>query len=261
MRKNKFRFIVGFVVLAAAGACVWLFVQTAYIVPVLMYHSIDHNDKITKLSVSPESFARQMEFLHKHHYNVIPLEKAAPYIAKKERPPLKTIAITFDDGFENNYTEAYPVLKKYNIPATIFVIIEKIGSPGFLNWAQIKEMSDSGIITIGSHTKTHFWLLESKDSFLKSEVADSKDIIEGKIGKKVNVFCYPMGSFDSRSKKAVEDAGYVCAVATSPLKANPEDVFTIRRAKISRSSDNLLVFWGEISRLYTWFKRQGTETE
>ncbi|MFA6320421.1 MAG: polysaccharide deacetylase family protein [Candidatus Omnitrophota bacterium] len=252
---RKRTIIAGTVVFFVLAITAALLIETSYVVPVLMYHSIDNNDKASKLSVSPESFERQMEFLHKNKYNVIPLERAVSYINKKERPPFKTIAITLDDGFENNYTAAYPILKKYNIPAAIFVIVDKVGSPGFLTWPQIKEMSDSGLITIGSHTRTHFWLSGSDDKFLKNELVDSKKILEEKLGKKVNIFCYPMGFFDTNSKKAVEAAGYACAVSTNPSNVSPEDIFAIKRIKISRSSDNMIVFWGEISRLYTWFKR------
>lgn len=255
------------VILAAclliAGAVVFAFImnaKTAYIVPILMYHSIDEHSKSSKLSVSPESFARQMKFLHDNNYNVVTLEKAVSYILKKEKPPARTIAVTFDDGFENNYTVAYPVLKKYNIPATMFVIVNRVGSPGFVNWEEVREMADSGLITIGNHTKVHFWLLGLDDRFLREEVIDSKKILEEKLGRSVNTFCYPMGSFDKESKMAVENAGYLCAVATSPSDVSLYDVYALRRVKISRSSDNLFVFWGNTTRLYTWFKgRKYTE--
>jgi peptidoglycan/xylan/chitin deacetylase (PgdA/CDA1 family) len=255
MRKNKRILLLAGIAFAVTIALFAILrSQTEYVVPVLMYHSIDNDDKTSKLSVSPENFARQMEFLHKNRYNVISLEKAIPYIMKRENPPAKTIAITFDDGFENNYKSAYPVLKKYNIPATIFVVTSYVGSPGFLSWSEIKEMSDSGIISIGSHTMTHFWLLESAPGFLKDEVDGSKEILEKKIGKRVSLFCYPMGSFDGQSKKAVKDAGYSCAVSTSPCGVSLDDIFAVKRVKISRSSDNLFIFWGETTRLYTWFK-------
>ena len=255
MRKNKLLIAGGVALIVIAAALTIISNKTAYVVPVLMYHSIDNADKVTKLSVSPESFARQMEFLSKNHYNVVPLEKVVSYIKKKERPPQKTIAVTFDDGFQNNYQYAYPVLKKYNIPATMFVVINWVGKPGFMNWEEIKDMSDSGIVAIGSHTKVHFWLLGSDDRFLQDEIVGSKKIIEEKIGKRVNSFCYPMGSFDAKSKKAVEDAGYLGAVATTPRHVAQDDVYAIKRIRVSHSADNLFIFWVKTTRLYTWFKR------
>ncbi|MDO8525018.1 MAG: polysaccharide deacetylase family protein [Candidatus Omnitrophota bacterium] len=254
LKNKKILLMIGVLFAMAAGVFAVLSAQTAYIVPILMYHSIDHNDKASKLSVSPESFERQMEFLRKNNYNIIPLEDTIAYIRKKERPPQNTIAITLDDGLENNYKDAYPALKKYSIPAAIFVIVNRIGAPGFLSWDEIKEMSDSGIITIGSHTRTHFWLLGSDPRFLADEVVNSKKILEDKLGKKVNIFCYPMGAFDAQSKKAVEDAGYACAVGTNPSGTAQDDIFAIKRIKISRSADNIFIFWAETTRLYTWFK-------
>jgi len=257
VRKTKLIAVVILVVIAGCLAAIYS--KTAYVVPILMYHSIDHNDKATKLSVSPESFARQMEFLHKNHYNVVPLVKVLSYIQKKEKPPRNTIAITFDDGYDNNYQYAYPLLKKYNMPAAIFIIVNSVGKPGFLSWKEIREMSDSGIITIGSHTMTHLWLLGSDVPAIKKEIADSKAILEKKLGKRVDLFCYPMGAFNARSKKAVEDAGYACAVSTNPPSA-PTDRYAIKRVKISRSSDNMFIFWAETTRFYSLFKRR-KETE
>jgi len=100
MKKNRQKlpvFGLSILAIAAIGAFA-LSAGTTHVIPILMYHSIDHSDKTSKLSVSPESFARQMEFLNRRRYNVISLEKAVSYIKTKEIPPSKTLAITFDDG-------------------------------------------------------------------------------------------------------------------------------------------------------------------
>lgn len=241
-------------VLITAAALALAF-RAMYVVPVIMYHSIDYDDKLTKLSVSPESFARQMEFLHKYRYNVVGLDKIASYLKKREKVPPRTLAITFDDGFYNNYKYAYPVLKKYNIPATIFVVIDNIGKPGWLGWKEIKEMSDSGLITIGSHTKSHPWLPDISENKAREEIADSKKILEEKLGRKADFFCYPVGAFDKKTQGIVKDSGYYCAVATNPGRFKPcDDIYAIKRVKISRTSDNLFVFWIETSGIYTWIK-------
>jgi Predicted xylanase/chitin deacetylase len=232
-----------------------IFLRTAYVVPVIMYHSIDCNDKKTKLSVSPESFERQMEFLKKHKYNVVGLDKIVAYLQKKEAVPPRTVAITFDDGLYNNYECAYPVLKKYNIHATMFVIVKLIGTPGYAGWKQIKEMSDSGVVTIGSHTMSHLWLPAMGSKNLAYELRQSKDILERELGKKVNFLCYPIGARDFRVEKATRDAGYLCAVATNTGMTAPADnIYAIKRIKISRTSDNLLAFFLEVSGYYTWIK-------
>ena len=237
-----------------------IFLKTAYVPPVLMYHSIDDRSQETKLSVSPESFARQMEFLKRHNYNVMKVEDLAAYVRDGRKLPPKSMAITFDDGFYNNYKYAYPVLKKYAIPATIYVIVGKIGEPGYLDWPELKEMSDSDVITIGSHTVSHLWLPTMGTEKLKDELARSKEILERHLGKPVNEFCYPIGAHDERVEKATKEAGYTCAVATNPGRFEPaDDIYALKRVRISRTSDNLFVFWIETSGYYTWIKEHRDE--
>lgn len=242
-------------IIAAITAGAITFLRTSYIVPVIMYHSIDNNDKTTKLSVSPESFARQMKFLYDHNYNVVGLDKVVLYIQKKEKVPPRTVAITFDDGLYNNYENAYPVLKKYGIPATMFVIIKKIGDPGYLGWKEIKEMADSGVVTIGSHTVSHLWLPAMGSKQLAYELQASKETLGKGVGKEVGIMCYPIGAHDERVERFTKNAGYACAVATNPGHSAPsDDIYAIKRIKISRTSDNLFAFWVETSGYYTWIK-------
>lgn len=257
---KKFSVAAVSITLAVIGSAAFVFMKTAYVVPVLMYHAIDYNDKATKLSVNPESFERQMRFLRKNRYNVMALDDLAALIKEKKSIPQKTVTITFDDGLHNNYQYAYPVLKKYNIPATIFVIISKIGQPGYLSWKEIKEMSDSGVIAMGSHTVSHKWLPEMGTEQLRSELSASKAILEEKTGKPVNALCYPIGAHDQRVERETGLAGYTCAVATNPGRFSPiDDIYSIKRIKVSRTSDNLFVFWLETSGYYTWVKEHRDE--
>ena len=152
------------------------------------------------------------------------------------------------------------MLKKHKIPATIFVIVNKIGTPGYLSWKEVKEMSDSGIITIGSHTMSHLWLPAMGTKQLAYELRNSKEALEKALGRKVDTLCYPIGAHDERVERAASDAGYTCAVATNPGRRAPaNDIYAIKRIKISRTSDNLFVFWLETSGYYTWLKEQRDE--
>jgi peptidoglycan/xylan/chitin deacetylase (PgdA/CDA1 family) len=252
--KNKLKAVAATGVSIAVITIV-VFLNTAYVVPVMMYHSIDDQENVTKLSVSPETFELQMAFLHKHKYNVVSLDKVISYLEKKEKIPARTVAITFDDGFYNNYKYAYPVLKKYNFPATLFMITSKIGQDGWCGWKELKEMSDSGLITIGSHTVNHKWLPTMGTEQLKRELADSKAALENGLGKKVDYLCYPIGAHDDRVERLTKEAGYKAAVATNPGRISPEeDVYAIKRIKISRTARNPVVLWFETSGYYTWFK-------
>jgi peptidoglycan/xylan/chitin deacetylase (PgdA/CDA1 family) len=165
------------------------------------------------------------------------------------------VAVTFDDGYMNNYTYAYPVLKRYGIPATIFVIIKKIGLEGYLGWKEIKEMSDSGIVTIGSHTVKHMWLPTMGTADVRRDLADSKRILQDAIGKPVDILCYPIGAHNERIKRLAREAGYKAAVATNPGRSSPaDDIFAIKRLRISGTSDSLPVFWFETTGYYTLIK-------
>lgn len=241
------------IILIAVMALVF-YARAQYVVPIIMYHKINGESAVSRLSVSPESFRAQIAFLKKHKYNVVKLE-GLPEIMKRGKLPPKTIAITFDDGYEDNYFNAYPVLKEFNMPATIFVIPAKTGTEGYLTWDQIAEMSESKVITIGSHSLNHIWLPSLTGQALDREMTDSKRAIESHIGKDVNTFSYPLGGFNKEVREKVIKAGYKIAVATNPGKKYPKhDLFAMKRLRISSTSDNLFVFWFEITGFYTWIK-------
>jgi peptidoglycan/xylan/chitin deacetylase (PgdA/CDA1 family) len=200
-----------------------------------------------------------MHFLKRYGYNVVKLEQLSALI-KEGGTPYKTLAITFDDGYENNYTVAYPILKELDLQATIFITPGLIGNDGYLTWEQVFEMSESGIISIGSHTMSHAYLPDLSEEVLDIEISGSKRAIESHIKKRISSFSYPTGGFNEYIKEKVKKAGYKIAVATNPGRNYPKhDLFAMKRLRISRTSDNLLVFWIEISGFYTWIKEHRDE--
>lgn len=177
-------------------------------VVVLMYHSVSENGKL--FTVTPADFTRHMEHLSKHHFRVVGLGEALASV-RQRRISKKTVVITFDDGYQDNYLNAFPVLKKYRLPATIFVSTAFIGSgttqqgvaTDILSQEQIQEMSKSGLIAFGSHAHHHVKLAQLPLEKIKDELAISKKILEGITGTPVDVFAYPYGNFDERVKKNV----------------------------------------------------------
>ncbi|MCX5685848.1 MAG: polysaccharide deacetylase family protein [Candidatus Omnitrophica bacterium] len=244
------------VFLVLSAVAFGIFLNSIYRLPVLMYHSVDYtSDKKDRITIPPEVFAKQMKFLHDSKYNVVPLDKAVSYIAQKKRPPSKTAAITFDDGYENNYKNVFPVVKEYHIPVTIFIITGMIGKDGYLNRKEIKEMSDSGIVDIESHTKTHLWITGLGDKVLEDELEGSKNTLENMLGKKVDYLCYPMGGYDERVKEAVRRAGYKAAFATKPTRLLPVyDLYEIKRVRISPAANNLFVFYIKLTGYHAFFR-------
>jgi len=235
------------------------FLQRIYVPPILMYHYVYHGaNPNDRLVVTPRTLERQMRFLKKYRYNVLPLKELANLIRDKKRIPTRAVAITFDDGFKNNYTFAFPILKKYNLPATMFIIVNEVGRPDKMSWEEMKIMRDSGIIDFGSHALGAEPLINIKsDSELKRQVFDSKKILEEKLNKEASMFSYPEGRFNPKIRQLVIDAGYKGAVATSPGKnfANG-DIFALKRLRISSNADNLFVFWFEATGVYTFLKER-----
>lgn len=252
MKRYRLALILITVFVVAISGMLWA--RQQYVAPIIMYHNIDDASAVSRLSVCPVNFREQIRFLKTHNYNVVRLEEL-PDIMSQGRLPRKTIAITFDDGYENNYTRAYPICKEFGIPATIFIVPALIGTEGYLTWDQVVEMSESGVITIGSHTMTHSWLPDLPEQRLDVEIFDSKRAIESHIRKTISSFSYPLGGFNEHVRDKVIKAGYKIAVATNPGKKYPKhDLFAMKRLRISKTSDNLLVFWIEISGFYTWIK-------
>lgn len=255
LKKFLFYFLIIIILIAGGFA---LSLKDKYVAPILMYHSVNPkvNPDMRALIVSPETFAKQMNFLKMYKYNVVPLTELARMIKDKKSIPPKTLAITFDDGFKDNYTQAYRILEKYRFPVTIFIIINEVGRQDRLSWEEIKEMQASGLVTFGSHALGPDPLIKIKTvEELKKQIADSKKILEDKLGGRVEAFSYPEGMFNQDIKQLVIDSGYLCAVATNPGSGfSSDDIFLLKRLRISENCRNSFIFGFEISGYYTYFK-------
>lgn len=159
-------------------------------IPIIDYHCIDNNifgDK--SMFVSPNQFEQQMKYLHDSGFTPITFEQLDTVSCIK-----KPLIITFDDGYEDNYQNAYPILKKYNFKATIFLISNAIGHKRYLNGDEINLMKDS--IDFESHTVNHRYLTKLSKESIESEVGDSKSALEKLLNKHVFVLAYPYGAYN-----------------------------------------------------------------
>ncbi|MCM8765646.1 MAG: polysaccharide deacetylase family protein [Candidatus Omnitrophica bacterium] len=239
--------------------CLLIFIVWAYprySIPVLLYHSISYNDNL--LSVKPENFKKQMAYLNKHNFKVITLEELVEGMKERNKFPRKTVAITFDDGYKDNFTYAYPVLKEYAFPAIIFLITGKTGNDKeYLNWDEVREMVKSGIIDFGGHTRSHTYLpsLQNNQAKLWEEIYGCKEDIEKSLGITVKFFAYPVGGFSEKIKELVKKAGYKAGLTTNRGKdlRNLKDIYEINR--ISVRNDNLFVFKIKVSGYYNLFRK------
>jgi len=257
--KNIRRIFTVFLVTAlfAAGAFYFLYMRPRHVVPVLMYHAIG-SDGEGSLYVAPENFCRQMRFLSDNGYSVISLDELVSGIEQEKRFPPKTVVITFDDGYEDNYIYAFPVLAKYEIPATIFLITRYVDARDeYLTWNQVRIMMRDGM-DFGGHTRNGTYLPAIKDkSRLWNEINGSREDIKRNTGVEPGYFCYTMGGFNQTIKDMVKEAGYKGACTTNRGfdKLN-KDVYELNRVKVTNSDTTKpLHFRAKLSGYYNLFRR------
>lgn len=182
--------------------------------PILCYHSIDVSG--SPVSVDPKSFADQMAYLLRQGYQAVTLHDVVEYAQNGHTSVKRPVCIVFDDGYKNNYTEAFPVLHKVGFSATIFVTTDYCGklnkwspqhksipSLPMMSWEEMVEMSRHGI-EFGSHTKSHPKLAEIDAKMAREELEGAKEELEHHLGEKVEFASYPFGSFNGEVKTLAE---------------------------------------------------------
>jgi len=205
---------------------------------VMMYHHIgplpERADTIRKgLTVSSEELESQVKYLTENGYKVMSLVKFNE-LRSNSQTPKKLAILTFDDGYDDNFTYALPILKKYSATGTFFIISSKIGRKEYMNEDQIKELVLAGQ-EIGSHSVNHLELDKLKGQSLERELKQSKEDLEKIIGKTVISFCYPAGKYNDETIAKVKEVGYKYAVTTrsSTGEIDLNNLFEIPRYRIS----------------------------
>jgi peptidoglycan/xylan/chitin deacetylase (PgdA/CDA1 family) len=186
-------------------------INIRYYVPILKYHHIS-NELTNSLYEQPELFDEQMKYLHENGYNSITFEQLNDYLLREVELPPKSIIISFDDGYYDNYTNAFPILQKYGFIGSIGVITGKVEPEGrtkrmYLKWSEIQTMSAAGI-EIVSHSVNHKELDKLNDADLTIEIRDSKTTLEQKLGKAVKTIIYPYGMENENVIQKAKEYGY-----------------------------------------------------
>lgn len=197
-------------------------------IPILYYHSVMLEAE-NEVRMPPDQFEAQMNFLHDNGYQSISLNQLYRAFYQGASLPPKPFVITFDDGYLDNYTTAFPILRREGFTATVFMVSSYIGGENFLSWPQLKELVASGW-EIEGHTDTHPYLSKIDGISLLHELKSSKELLEHRLGKTVDFLAYPYGDFDSTVLQAVRDTGYLMAFTTERGWANPNsDALQIQR--------------------------------
>jgi peptidoglycan/xylan/chitin deacetylase (PgdA/CDA1 family) len=207
-------------------------------VPILMYHYIrvnpDPRDKVGfNLSVTPSDFAQQMDWLAANGYHPVGLSDLRGYLLGHGSLPARPVVLTFDDGYRDMYTTAYPILRAHRFKAVSYVVSGFINSPNNVTAEQVLEMDANGI-EIGAHTVSHADLTKLSAGELHREVFESKQSLEGLLGRPVLDFCYPSGKFNAGVVQTVQAAGFQTATTVDPgLAHSAGDRFTWSRVRVS----------------------------
>lgn len=166
------------------------------------------------LSVPPQAFEQQMAWLALSGYTTMTMHEFDEVRAGKIGLPEKPIILTFDDGYRDFYTSVFPVLKKYHLKATSFVITGFVGEPAYMTWDMIKEIDRSGLVEVGAHTVTHLDLSALSDAEATSQIVNCKAALEQHLGHPVDDFAYPSGKYTSATLEILQKAGFQTAVTT-----------------------------------------------
>jgi peptidoglycan/xylan/chitin deacetylase (PgdA/CDA1 family) len=246
------------VIIGAIGFTFWL--RDRYVVPILTYHYVGVPSSKWRLNtVVEKSFDYQMNFIKRHGFQVISLNDLVEGIKKGHTFARNTVVLTFDDGYEDNYQYAYPILKKYGFPATEFLISDKVGAdPEYLTWDQVKEMEKSNIL-MGAHTRHHIYLPVLSLAQAQDEIAGSKKVIESHLGHSIDYFAYPTGGFTKDIQGLVKEAGYKAAATTNRGKGKYNlDLYALKRIHMSNTDDMYsgLIMWVKLSGYYNLFRHQ-----
>lgn len=211
-------------------------------IPILCYHQIGREEgtEFPSIYLSSKDFERQIDWLVRHAYEFVSLDELVELIQQGIEPSARKVVLTFDDGYEGVYENAFPVLHKYACRASIFVIADRLRNQKnltsfpFLNVAELREMMKYGI-SVGSHSFYHNNLASIRDeNDLRIEIRDSKKLIEDLVGGEIRHFCYPLGAYDTRVVEMVENAGYASACSTNFGRKNRKgDLFTLKRVPIA----------------------------
>lgn len=213
-------------------------------VPILMYHHVGMlpsgaNAIRTDLTVSPVDFEAHLQFLADNHFQAIHIADLISYWLAGSPLPQKPVLLTFDDGYDDNYGHAFPLLKRFGFTGTFFIVTQKpdVRSDIYMTWEQINQLAEHGM-EIGSHTVTHKFKLGRIPAALQlQEIQGSFNAIKTRYPKMPPVFCYPCGSYNVETIEIVHRLGYIAAVTTRPgLSHNFTARYELSRVRIHRTT-------------------------
>ena len=196
-----------------------------------MFHSISTIPGNT-LGVPVKQFTEEIEWLHQQNYHSLSLEEFYQALVNKAPIPENPILLTFDDGYSDNYSAAWPILRQYGFRGTFFITTNSVG-PGMMNWDQLNDLARQRN-SVSSHTVHHYDLATLSTKQQKDELSLSKKELETHLGISVQALCFPSGSYNKTTLELMPTLGYQLGFTTKPGKVHlGDDLLTLKRLRIS----------------------------
>ncbi|CAN5147747.1 polysaccharide deacetylase family protein [soil metagenome] len=224
-------------------------IQSTVRIPILMYHYVEYikdtKDKTRALlNIQPHIFDEQVKTLKAAGYTFLTARDVGLILDGQKMLPDKPIVLTFDDGHWDLDTDVLPILKKYNVSATAYIVPGLLGGSDYLTDGQLRDVIGSGLVEIAAHTINHVSLKGLALTMVKHEVEGSKEMLEKTYHVSVVSFAYPNGSFDETAGKIVKEAGFSNSVSTIPgiMQSHENLYFLYRLRPGGRTGEELLHF-------------------
>lgn len=205
--------------------------------PILMYHHVDDvprtlfDSQRRDLTVEPLTFRRQLEFLEANRARTVSLSDLMHYLDGGEPLPARAVVLTFDDGYEDNYRVAYPLLRQFGMSGTFFVVANLVGTPGYMTWEQLREMQLNEM-AVESHGLDHVDLAIQPRAELQHQLSESRRVLERGLLRPVRYLNYPSGSYTPAVIAAARATGYEAAVTVNhgvvQERARPYELSRVR---------------------------------
>lgn len=275
LSSKEFLIFMGVVIIGlmlVAGGQIWQEKQEEEILPVsavtveqdnrtvlvLNYHKIANEHK--SLSVTLDDFEQHMKWLQEYGFTCITPGQLYDFVANGADLPEKPVLITFDDGYKDNYTNAFPIMKKYGMKGTIFVVTGFLGVyDNYLTWDQAKELLEAGF-NIESHTYSHKSMTEASDEDITKELVKSRQTIKEKLGIDSDFMAYPTGTYNLHIAELVKEAGYKGAFTIKYDNVSRDsNVYALERVPVFHTSETNKDFWERLQYIpllykYGWIK-------
>jgi peptidoglycan/xylan/chitin deacetylase (PgdA/CDA1 family) len=229
---NRIIRVLAITVVAACFCGQAALAQDQISVPILVYHRFGPR-VADSMTTTTKVFREQLQWLKDHQYTVIPLRTLVNYLqGQGPPPPPKSVVITADDGHKTVYTEMLPIVRQYNIPVTLFIYPSAISNASYaMTWAQLKQLQQTGLFDLQSHTYWHPNFKKDKKKLkpaefqkeLDMQLGKSKAVLEKRFGTKVDLLAWPFGIYDDELERAAAKAGYVAAFSIDRRNANKSE--------------------------------------